>query len=77
MYKRHEGRPVRIDRLVRRDTPGGAQWWVLDYKLGESPEKLRRYEAQLQGYVEAVRALVGHEPVQAALIAGNGEFLPL
>ncbi len=73
----HEGRPVRIDRLVRRDTPGGAQWWVLDYKLGESPEKLRRYEAQLQGYVEAVRALVGHEPVQAALIAGNGEFLPL
>ncbi|TBO28805.1 DNA helicase UvrD [Aquabacterium lacunae] len=73
----HQGRPVRIDRLVRQDSASGPTWWVLDYKLGESPERLQRYRPQLEAYREALATLVGDAPVQMALIAGNGEFITL
>ncbi len=73
----HQGRPVRIDRLVRQDSANGPVWWVLDYKLGESPERLQRYRPQLEAYRQALAALVGDAPVQMALIAGDGEFITL
>jgi ATP-dependent helicase/nuclease subunit A len=73
----HQGRPVRIDRLVRQDSANGPTWWVLDYKLGESPERLQRYRPQLEAYREALAATVGDAPVRMALIAGTGEFIAL
>lgn len=68
------GAEGRIDRLVLRrataDAP--ATWWVLDYKLGLTPEAVPAYHEQLKGYVAAVQALQPGEPVRAALIGGDG-----
>jgi ATP-dependent helicase/nuclease subunit A len=69
-----DGRPIRIDRLVRRITPAGREWWVLDYKLSESPETLAAYRDQMHNYLRAVKALSGGEPVLGAFITGTGEF---
>jgi ATP-dependent helicase/nuclease subunit A len=69
-----DGRPIRIDRLVRRLTPSGREWWVLDYKLSESPETLPAYREQMRNYLRAVQALSGGEPVFGAFITGTGEF---
>lgn len=64
----------RIDRLVQRLD---GSWWVLDYKLGATPEREAAYLAQMQGYVAAVQALQPGEPVRAALISGTGRFIPV
>jgi ATP-dependent helicase/nuclease subunit A len=72
----HEDRPLRLDRLVRRRMPDGLQWWVLDYKLSEAPDRLPQYRQQMQTYVDAVRALAGSDSVQGAFITGAGDFLP-
>jgi ATP-dependent exoDNAse (exonuclease V) beta subunit len=69
-----DGRPIRIDRLVRRMTPSGRQWWVLDYKLSESPETLAAYRDQMNNYLRAVQALSAGDPVFGAFITGSGEF---
>ena len=69
-----DGRPIRIDRLVRRVTPQGRQWWVLDYKLSESPETLPAYREQMHNYLRAVQPLAGGDPVFGAFITGTGEF---
>lgn len=62
----------RIDRLVQlRD----GSWWVLDYKLGATPEREPAYLAQMQGYVAAVQRLQPGETVRAALISGTGRFI--
>ena len=64
----------RIDRLVQlRD----GSWWVLDYKLGATPEREPAYLAQMRGYVSAVQSLQPGEPVRAALISGAGRFIPV
>jgi ATP-dependent helicase/nuclease subunit A len=68
------GEDQRIDRLVQR--LDGA-WWVLDYKLGASPEREPAYLEQMRGYVAAVQALQPGEPVRAALISGTGRFVPV
>ena len=68
------GDDQRIDRLVQLDD---GCWWVLDYKLGASPEREPAYLAQMQGYVAAVQALQPGEPVRAALISGTGRFVPV
>jgi ATP-dependent helicase/nuclease subunit A len=73
----HQGRPIRIDRLVRQDSDQVPTWWVLDYKLGESPERLQRHRPQLETYRQALSSIVGDAPVQMALIAGSGEFIAL
>jgi ATP-dependent helicase/nuclease subunit A len=62
----------RIDRLVQLDD---GTWWVLDYKLGATPEREPAYLAQMRSYVEAVQALQPGEPVRAALISGTGRFV--
>lgn len=66
------GEDRRIDRLVLLDD---GCWWVLDYKLGATPEHEPAYQQQLRDYVGAVRALQPGEPVKAALISGTGRFV--
>jgi ATP-dependent helicase/nuclease subunit A len=68
------GDDQRIDRLVQmRD----GSWWVLDYKLGATPEREPAYLAQMRAYVEAVKSLQPGEPVRAALISGQGRLIPV
>ncbi|MCY4746342.1 UvrD-helicase domain-containing protein [Pelomonas sp. UHG3] len=62
----------RIDRLVQRRD---GCWWVLDYKLGLTPEAQQAYHEQLRGYVAAVQLLQPGEPVKAALISGEGRVI--
>jgi len=64
----------RIDRLVQQDD---GTWWVLDYKLGATPEREPAYIEQMRAYVAAVQALQPGEPVRAALISGTGRFVPV
>ncbi|WP_290866789.1 exodeoxyribonuclease V subunit beta [Aquabacterium sp.] len=73
----HEGQVLRLDRLVALDTPEGRHWWVLDYKLSHSPQQSQAYQAQMARYVAAVQALQPGDKVSAALVSGDGEFLPL
>ena len=68
------GEDQRIDRLVLLDD---GCWWVLDYKLGATPEQEPAYVAQMRGYVSAVQMLQPGEPVRAALISGTGRFIPV
>ncbi|MFT7774391.1 UvrD-helicase domain-containing protein [Roseateles sp.] len=68
------GDDQRIDRLVQRRD---GIWWVLDYKLGATPERETAYLEQMRGYVAAVQALQPGEPVRAALISGTGRFIPV
>ena len=69
----------RIDRLVQRRATATEPptWWVLDYKLGRTPEAVEAYHAQLRGYVAAVQALQPGESVRAALISGEGRVVPV
>jgi len=73
----HQGQVLRLDRLVALDTPEGRHWWVLDYKLSHSPQQSQAYQAQMARYVAAVQALQPGDKVSAALVSGDGEFLPL
>ena len=66
------GEDRRIDRLVQLDD---GVWWVLDYKLGATPEQEPAYLAQMRGYVAAVQNLQPGEPVRAALISGTGRLV--
>ena len=66
------GEDRRIDRLVQLDD---GNWWVLDYKLGATPEREPAYLEQMRSYVAAVQKLQPGEPVQAALISGTGRFI--
>ncbi|MBV8379214.1 MAG: UvrD-helicase domain-containing protein [Paucibacter sp.] len=69
----YQGEDLRIDRLVRR----AGTWWVLDYKLGSSPERQDEYLQQMQRYREAVAQLQPGEPVRSALITGTGRLVPV
>ncbi len=69
------GQDRRIDRLVCLAGAGGPTWWVLDYKLGASPEQNPVYIEQLRAYRTAVQILQPGEPVRAALITGQGRFI--
>jgi ATP-dependent helicase/nuclease subunit A len=68
------GEERRIDRLVLLDD---GVWWVLDYKLGATPEDEPMYLEQMRSYVAAVQNLQPGEPVRAALISGTGRFVPV
>lgn len=67
----------RIDRLVQRRATASepATWWVLDYKLGLTPEAVEAYHAQLRAYAQAVQSLQPGELVKAALISGDGRVV--
>ena len=71
------GEVLRIDRLVELDDAGQRSWWVLDYKLQQSPESLPAYREQLQRYRRAVQALQPGQPVRCAFITGAGELIEL
>jgi len=73
----HEGQPLRLDRLVARDGEAGRTWWVIDYKLHESPESVPAYREQMQRYVRAVGALQPGDIVRAAFVTGDGSWIPL
>ncbi|MES2992842.1 MAG: UvrD-helicase domain-containing protein [Pseudomonadota bacterium] len=66
------GEALRIDRLVRLDAPGGAVWWVLDYKLSHAPEQLDDYRVQLLRYRDAVRSAQPGATVRCAFLTGSG-----
>jgi ATP-dependent helicase/nuclease subunit A len=69
---------LRVDRLVLlHDEAAGAAptWWVLDYKLSSQPAQVMAYQAQMQRYVAAVRALQPQDEVRGAFITGAGELV--
>jgi ATP-dependent helicase/nuclease subunit A len=69
----HQGRLLRLDRLVRRTAPAAAAgWWVLDYKMTTTPERQPELVAQLLGYRAAVQAAYPDQAVTAAFLTGNG-----
>ncbi|MBE7418193.1 MAG: UvrD-helicase domain-containing protein [Ideonella sp.] len=72
----HDGRLLRVDRLVQRVEagPGGSAvtWWVLDYKLAANAAGDPELRQQLATYRAAVQALVGAAPVRAAFVTGDG-----
>src|SRR5690606_9224490 len=47
-----EGRLLRLDRLVRESATG--DWWVLDFKSREHPERDPVLLAQMRGYRTAM-----------------------
>jgi ATP-dependent helicase/nuclease subunit A len=67
----HEGRLMRLDRLVQRRD---GVWWVIDFKSHARPGERADLVAQLQGYARAVRALHAGEPVRAAFVTANGHL---
>ncbi len=70
----HEGRLLRLDRLVRHNQTG---WWVLDYKSAVRPEHQRGLREQLTLYRAALQALNPGESVQAAFLTAAGEMVVL
>ncbi len=70
-----QGDVVRIDRLVLVDQAEGPVWWVLDYKLSQSPEELPPYREQLLRYRAAVERAQPGEVVRCAFVAGDGRIV--
>ncbi|HET6786943.1 MAG TPA: PD-(D/E)XK nuclease family protein, partial [Aquabacterium sp.] len=73
----HEGQILRLDRLVARRKGDALEWWVIDYKLHETPQSVHSYREQLHRYVQAVSELEPRSVVRGAFITGDGGFRPL
>jgi len=75
----HEGADLRLDRLVQRASEGGGggrpEWWVLDYKLNDAPQRQPEYLEQLRVYRAAVQRLQPGEPVRSAFITAQGRLI--
>ncbi len=69
------GETLRIDRLVQLDDGSGPVWWILDYKLNESPAQLPAYRAQLRRYRRLVQQAQPGLPVRCAFITGSGALI--
>lgn len=69
----HQGRRMRLDRLVRRREDG--RWWVLDYKSALQPQAQEAYLTQLRLYRQALGAVKGAGAVTAALVAADGRVI--
>jgi len=69
----HEGRVLRIDRLVRERASG--VWWVLDYKSASRPERDPELMVQMQRYGAAVRHAHPGAQVKVAFLTGQGEMI--
>lgn len=76
---RYQGQLLRMDRLVRRRTNSGREWWVLDYKLDMHPEHNPDYLHQMRRYASAMSAAMQNtatqEPIRSAFICGEGRFV--
>jgi ATP-dependent helicase/nuclease subunit A len=66
---------LRIDRLVALDEAGRRTWWVLDYKLQQTPQQVPAYQAQLARYRALVQQLQPQDEVRAAFVTGRGEVV--
>ncbi len=75
----HEGRLLRIDRLVQRkgDAASAGQWWVLDYKSNLQPHMQPLLRAQLAAYRAAVLQAYPGQTVRAAFLSAQGQFIEL
>jgi ATP-dependent helicase/nuclease subunit A len=71
-----QGQVQRVDRLVAQKQPDGSLcWWVLDYKLNETPQTLPAYRAQLLAYAKAIAKLQPDDKVRCAFITGSGQLV--
>ncbi len=75
----HQGRMLRLDRLVQRRPSGGAegQWWVLDYKSATQPQLQAELRAQLHTYRSAVAKAYPDDTVRAAFLTAAGTLIEL
>ena len=74
----YKGKPLRLDRLVRRKDAGFEnQWWVLDYKSAFTPEQQPELRAQLKTYRAAVQQIYPGATVKAAFLTGQGTVVEL
>ena len=69
------GDVLRIDRLVLLEEAGAPSWWVLDYKLHQTPEELAPYRAQLLRYRAIVARAQPGESVRCAFVTGEGRVV--
>lgn len=71
----HEGRVLRIDRLIKhRETQG---WWVIDFKSALNPEQFAVLREQLAQYREAVaqHKQVMLNQVHTAFVTSDGRWV--
>jgi ATP-dependent helicase/nuclease subunit A len=75
----HQGRVLRLDRLVlRRGTDGAlGQWWVLDYKSSGQPQLQDALREQLRSYRAAVAQAYPTHPVRAAFLTAQGRLIEI
>jgi ATP-dependent helicase/nuclease subunit A len=68
----HEGRVLRIDRLVKKRAT--QMWWVIDFKSAVNPEKSMVLQEQLKTYRAAVSAAFNAplSLIQLAFVTGEG-----
>ncbi len=72
----HDGELLRIDRLVALDDEHGRRtWWVLDYKLDATPERVAAYREQLARYRAAVAAAQPGDAVRSAFVTAAGRVV--
>jgi ATP-dependent helicase/nuclease subunit A len=69
------GEVLRIDRLVQLVEDGRPTWWVLDYKMSQTPEEQAAYREQMLRYRRAVAALQPGDEVRCALVNGLGNVI--
>ncbi|MDB5930857.1 MAG: UvrD/REP helicase, partial [Polaromonas sp.] len=74
----YQGKPLRLDRLVRRRDAGHeGQWWVLDYKSAPAPQDQPALMSQLRAYRAAVQSIYPDAAVKAAFLTGLGTMVEL
>ena len=71
----HQGRLLRLDRLVRRRDSG--HWWVLDFKSARDPGSQPDLVAQLRAYCAAIRGIHPQSTVRAAFLSADGAMIEL
>ncbi|MFP8835830.1 UvrD-helicase domain-containing protein [Hydrogenophaga sp. XSHU_21] len=71
----HEGRVLRIDRLVRERATG--TWWVLDFKRHDAPHTVREHREQMLGYRAALQAIHPGSTVRLGFITAQGRLIDM
>ena len=69
----HQGRNMRMDRLVQRKDTG--HWWILDYKSSARPDVDPVLCAQLAGYRAAVQMAYPAATIRAAFLTPQGRLI--